>query len=191
MLPLRLTLSVPRLLAVSRPPASAQETATTRTDRSSGQPRPGAAEGELAIRALSPEPGEEEALEVGRIRIELLRLSHGTGRFASIQNLGHVVTVGGVTALHVGDAEMLAASFAPYRLGERGIDVAFVPYWYFDDPTGRRIVDEHFRPAKLVACHVPPRELEDVTRRLARSDPDVLVPQEAFEVFRVRDENRR
>jgi len=141
------------------------------------------------IRTFLPEPGQEDLLEVGEIRIELLRLSHGTGRFASVQNLGHVITVGGVTALHVGDAVMVPENFAAYHLRERGIDVAFVPYWYFDDPAGRRIVDEHFRPAQLVACHIPPRELEAVTRRLAKSHPDVLVPQKPLELFRIRDEN--
>ncbi len=142
------------------------------------------------IREFLPEPKKEDLLEVGSIRIEILRLSHGTGRFASVQNLGHVITVGGVTALHVGDAAMVPENFAAYRLPERGIDVVFVPYWYFDDPAGLRIVAEYFRPAKLVACHISPRELSAVTGRLAKDHPDVLVPQRALELFRFRDENR-
>ena len=141
------------------------------------------------IRDFLPKPKKEDLLEVGKIRIEILRLSHGTGRFASVQNLGHVITVGGVTALHIGDAAMVPENFAAYRLPERGIDVAFVPYWYFDDPAGQRIIAEHFRPAKLVACHIPPRELKEVTGRLAETHPDVQVPQRALELFRFRDEN--
>ena len=83
---------------------------------------------------------------------------------------------------------MVPKTFAGYRLRQRGIDVVFVPYWYFGDEKGRRIVDRHFRPAKLVACHIRPRDLKAVTRQLAKTDPDVIVPRRAFEVFRVRDQ---
>jgi L-ascorbate metabolism protein UlaG (beta-lactamase superfamily) len=140
------------------------------------------------LREFLPEPGASVALDVGEIHVEVLRLSHGTGRFAQIQNLGHLITLGGVTALHVGDAAMVPETFAAYRLRERGIDVAFVPYWYFDAAEGRRIVDEHLLPARLVACHIPPGELEAVTRRLAANRPEVLVPQRALQSFRFRDD---
>jgi len=140
------------------------------------------------VRSVLPSPGKEERVEVGSIRVDILRLSHGTGRFAGVENLGHVITVGGVTALHVGDAAMESANFKAYDLRERGIDVVFVPYWYFEDSAGRRIIDEHFRPARLVASHISPRELSKVTKRLTRTDPDVLVPQKTFESFGFRNE---
>ena len=140
-------------------------------------------------RSVLPAPGKEERVEVDSIRVDILRLSHGTGRFAGVQNLGHIITLGGVTALHIGDAAMESANFEAYGLRERGIDVVFVPYWYFQDSAGRRIIDEHFRPAKLVACHISPRELSQVTKHMARTDPDVLVPQKTFESFGFRDEH--
>ena len=144
--------------------------------------------GELPrVRSVLPEPEKSERIEIGGIRVEFLRLSHGTGRFASIQNLGHLITIGGVTALHVGDPATDVETFAAYELRARGIDVAFVPYWYFDDPAGLRIVAEHLRPARLVACHVPPRELEAVAERLAKAHPDVLVPKKPLERFEFRD----
>jgi L-ascorbate metabolism protein UlaG (beta-lactamase superfamily) len=148
----------------------------------------GAREPSERLRDVLPEVGAELPLEVGGIRVDVLRLSHGTGRFAELQNLGHVITLGGVTALHVGDAATVPETFAAYGLRRRGIDVAFVPYWYFESADGRRIVDEHLRPARLVACHIPPGELEAVTRRLAASRPDVLVPQAALESFRFGDD---
>jgi L-ascorbate metabolism protein UlaG (beta-lactamase superfamily) len=146
--------------------------------------------GELAhVRSVLPEPGKEERLELGGIRVDFLRLSHGTGRFASIQNLGHVITIGGVTALHVGDAAMDPETFAAYELGARGIDLAFVPHWYFTSAAGLRIVTEHLRPARLVACHIAPHELEAVAERLAEEQPDVLVPKRPLERFDFRDEH--
>ncbi len=135
--------------------------------------------------ARYPEPGETERLEHAGVAVDFLRLSHGTGRHARIQNLGHVISLGGVTALHVGDAAMVPANFAPFDLPARELDVVFVPFWYFGDADGRRIVDEHFRPAKLIACHVPPKDLAQVTRQLAQSDPDVVVPRRALETIHV------
>ena len=142
---------------------------------------------EDAVRRHYPADGEEEVLEHAGIRVTFLALAHGPSPRDPTGNMGHVVTLGGVTALHVGDAAMLPERFARYRLPERGIDVAFVPYWYFQDRGGREIVEKHFRPAKLVACHVPPRELEQVTRDLARDFPDVIVFQRALESRRFQD----
>ncbi|HVS17038.1 MAG TPA: hypothetical protein VMT18_00455 [Planctomycetota bacterium] len=51
----------------------------------------------------------------------------------------------------------------------------------------RPIVEERLRPARLVACHIPPGELEQVTRRLAADAPDVLVPQRALQRFEFTD----
>lgn len=85
---------------------------------------------------------------------------------------------------------MAPGTFAAYRLRERGIDVAFVPYGYFDSENGLRIVNEHFRPARLLACHIPPGELEAVTKRLAASRPRALVPQHVLELFRLSQRRR-
>ena len=144
---------------------------------------------EKQIVELYPEPGERKRFIKDTLLIEFLNLSHGTGRFAQVQNQGHLIHINGVTALHVGDAAMVPAHFEPYQLSKRGIDVAFVPYWYFDDEDGRTVIQEHFRPAKLVACHIPPGELKAVTERLAKSHPDVLVPSKALQEFRFKNLN--
>ena len=148
-----------------------------------------AAHGDEALRARTrsvlPDTEGTLTLEVGDIRVDVLRLSHGTGRFADIQNLGHVITLGGMSALHVGDAAMVPANFATYELAERDLDVVFVPYWYFGDANGRRIIDEHFRPAQLVACHIPPDDVADVVAEFAWEHPDVLVPQTPLERFEI------
>jgi len=144
---------------------------------------------EQQLQELFPEPGERKRFLKGTLLIEFLHLSHGTGRFAQIQNQGHLIHINGVTALHVGDAAMVPAHFEPYQLSKRGIDVAFVPYWYFDDEDGRTVIQEHFRPAQLVACHIPPGELKAVTKRLAESDPKVIVPSKALQEFHIKNLN--
>ena len=119
------------------------------------------------MRAVLPEEGQRVTLDVEGVQVEFLRLSHGTGRFQSIQNLGHVIRIGGQKILHVGDAQVAPQVFAPYELVKERIDVALVPYWYFDSPEGRRIVKEQFNARHVVAVHVPPRELRAVTTRLS------------------------
>ena len=140
-----------------------------------------------AIEAVYPDVGEESRRTHERATITFFPLSHVDQGRDAFGNLGHVIELGGVRALHVGDAAMNEEVYAAYGLGERGIDVVFVPYWYFLDANGRRIVERHFRPAKLIACHVPPRELQKVTAQLARRFPDVVVFQEQLEARRFRD----
>ena len=156
----------------------------------------------LVIAALAPEPAVEIAGarrvypapteldertfvldEGGDVRVEFLNLPHAAPPDPHEENLGHLITAGGVRLLHLGDAVMSPEVFAAYRLPERRIDVAFVPYWYFDDEQGRTIVAEHLRPARLVACHVAPPERDEVARRLAQAFPEVLVPRRSLEVL--------
>jgi len=130
---------------------------------------------------ILPEPGETKSYEHAGVRVRFLRLSHGTGRFASIQNLGHVVEMDGARFLHLGDAAMDPKEFAPYALAEEEFDVAFVPYWYFADPVGLRILKEHVRARQLVACHVPDREEAALAKRLAAHPGKPLVFRECGE----------
>jgi Xaa-Pro aminopeptidase/L-ascorbate metabolism protein UlaG (beta-lactamase superfamily) len=129
----------------------------------------------LAGVAQLPEPGARTTLEHAGIEVEFLRLSHGTGRFADIQNLGHIITVGGQRVLHIGDAAIEPRNFAPYDLPSRALDVALIPYWYFMHPAGRALIDEHLVARQRIACHVPPEELADVRDRLAAIDPGILL----------------
>ena len=51
--------------------------------------------------------------------MELLGVGHGTGRHGTVQNLGHVITLGGKRVLHIGDASTEDASiFDAFNLDE-------------------------------------------------------------------------
>ena len=120
-------------------------------------------------------PGETEVLERDGLGVELLHLSHGTGRHAKVQNLGHLITIAGRRLLHVGDAAVEEANFAPYRLAERDLDLAFVPFWYFLSPEGQQLVRRHFAGARLVACHVPDADRDEVAALLAKDWPEAVL----------------
>ena len=69
-------------------------------------------------------------MKVAGIDFEILGLRHGTGRHATIQNLGHIIKLGGKKLLHVGDADTSIENFEKFNLDEEGIDIAFLPDWF-------------------------------------------------------------
>ena len=76
---------------------------------------------------------------------------------------------------------MVAAELAPYRLSERAVDVALVPYWFFLYEPGREILFEHVGARHWVAMHVAPQELERALERFGVEHPDVFVPRAALD----------
>ncbi len=130
--------------------------------------------------AYLPEPGKTSVVERDGVRVEFLRLSHGR-RFASIQNLGHVITIGGQRVLHLGDAATAAANFRPYALPGRALDLALVPYWYFMERGGRALVEQQLPARHVIACHIPSRERGEIASKLATSHPHVIVPSEPLQ----------
>ncbi len=138
-----------------------------------------------ASTARFPAPGQSMTLTRGHIVVEFLHLSHGTGRFASIENLGHVITLAGRRILHLGDAAMEPAHFAPYAATLRDIDVALIPYWYFLSSAGRALLAESVDASLTIACHVPGQERDDVIAALAASHPDVIVPRVSLQSWDV------
>ncbi len=118
------------------------------------------------------------------MRVEFLRLSHGR-RFAPLQNLGHVITIGGQRVLHLGDAATDAANFRPYGLPARKLDVALVPYWYFLERGGRALVEQQLSARYVIACHIPSRERAEIARTLAGSRPQVIVPREPLQSWTI------
>lgn len=133
------------------------------------------------LRRVEPAAGGSAALTAGGVRVEVLRLRHTNRRFYDVTNLGHLVHLGGRTVLHVGDAEGRPENFAPYRLNERRLDVAIVPYWYLLSAEGRALVAASLPAAHTVAAHVPPAELAEVRARLAEVAPQVIVFAKALD----------
>lgn len=118
---------------------------------------------------------DRKTVSLGGIDVEFLAVGHGTGRHSSIENLGHVFTLGGKTFLHVGDAEITPEIFDSFDLETRGIDVAILPYWFPTSVRGRAIIRDHIKPKHLIAVHVGPGEAESVKKQIAKEFPDADV----------------
>ncbi len=113
--------------------------------------------------------------DFGGIKVKFLGLRHGSERFMWIQNLGHLIEVGGKKYLHIGDADMKVENFASFKLDEENIDVAFVPYWFLLSAEGRNLVEEQFKPKNMIAVHVSPGEAESVTKELKSHYSEITV----------------
>jgi L-ascorbate metabolism protein UlaG (beta-lactamase superfamily) len=127
-------------------------------------------------RLLARLPEARARLEERELGLELVRLPHSGGvRTAAVQNLGHLLTIGGVRVLHVGDAERESPELDAHDLEGANIDVALVPYWWIDDSAGLARVRALTGARELVAMHVPPDELAEVKALLAAIDARVLL----------------
>ena len=126
------------------------------------------------VKAVTPAWKERKALAVAGIDFEILSLRHGTGRHATIQNLGHVITLGGKKLLHVGDADTGVENFEKFNLDEEGIDIAFIPIWFLLGSEGQTIVREHIKPKQIIAVHISPSDSDGVSEQINKLFPGAL-----------------
>jgi L-ascorbate metabolism protein UlaG (beta-lactamase superfamily) len=138
------------------------------------------------VRKIAPTRDSATELVSGSAQVRVFPLSHGRRKYAKIQNFGHLLKLGGVTLLHVGDAAMDPADFELAGLEGVSLDVAFIPFWYFQPGPGLAVVERFLDAALKVAVHIPPGEMGEVREHLALEFPDVLVLEEPLQAHRVR-----
>jgi len=113
-------------------------------------------------------------MKVSGIDFEILGLRHGTGRHATIQNLGHIIKLGGKKLLHVGDADTSIENFANFNLDKEGIDIAFLPDWFLLYSEGQTLIRDHIKPKQLIAVHVSPSNAERVATQVRQTFPGAV-----------------
>jgi L-ascorbate metabolism protein UlaG (beta-lactamase superfamily) len=135
---------------------------------------------------VRPQVGLPLPLMHEEMSVTFLNLRHTGQENQDVQNIGHLIEMGGVKILHVGDAEPTADNFAAYGLPAREIDVALVPYWYFSNEQSQRVLLEQIRPRHVLTFHIPEREKQKFTAAMKESFPDVGIFQEPLEqrIFR-------
>jgi L-ascorbate metabolism protein UlaG (beta-lactamase superfamily) len=124
------------------------------------------------VTAVTPPVGTRTATRVSGIDLVVLGVGHGSGRHAEIQNLGHLIMLGGRKFLHLGDASTEDRTiFEKLRLHDDGIDVAFLPVWLLTEPEGQAIVRDLIRPREIVGIHMPAGDVADTLARARRAFP--------------------
>ena len=126
------------------------------------------------IKPVTHEWKKTSELNQDGIKVTFLGLRHSGERFKDIQNLGHVIEIGGKKFLHIGDADMTAENFNSFGIAARGIDVALIPYWFLISKEGRAFVKEQFNPKAIIAVHIPPAEADAVIAQLNTDLPEAV-----------------
>jgi len=137
------------------------------------------------VQTIDPQPGRVVRLTRGNAQVTVFPLSHGKRKYARIEHFGHLVELGGVTLLHVGDAALDPAVFEGSVLQDAAVDVALVPYRFFEPGPGATIVRQFMDAPLKIAVHIPPDERDEIAAWLAETHPDVRVPEGPFTVYRV------
>ena len=99
---------------------------------------------------------------VNGIPIEVLGVTHGSGRHATVEHRGFVVEIGGRRVLHLGDTEFTEDEFSRLRLDTARIDVALLPAWAVTHQ--RAIVEKWIKPRQVVAFHLQADDLPEAAR---------------------------
>ena len=123
-------------------------------------------------------------LEEEGLRVTVFRLSHGKRKYARIENFAHLVELGGVRLLHIGDGAMDLEAFEAAGLTGVRADVAFIPVWFFQPGPGAAVVEAFLDAPLKIAVQVPPDEVAGARTYLAEKFPEVrlLDPLEEIRV---------
>ena len=124
--------------------------------------------------AATPPPGTGVDYTIRGISLRVLDLPHNRTPSRRVSNVGFLVTVGGATVLHVGDADPTVANFAPHRLLARAIDVAILPFWYFSGRDHATLLDA-IGACHYIASHVPLADTASVRQQLRGSARQVTL----------------
>ena len=116
-----------------------------------------------------------QPMNLAGIDVEFLGVGHGSGRHATIQNLGHVISLGGKKFLHVGDSEISPEIFDAFDLEQQSIDIALLPYWFLTNKEGQELVERYIKPKQIFALHVGPGEIETIRRQVNERFSDAIV----------------
>jgi L-ascorbate metabolism protein UlaG (beta-lactamase superfamily) len=131
------------------------------------------------VHGLELDRGQETQMSFSGIEVEVISAP------ADVPNLGFIVRVGGLTFLHSGDSgydSTMAADFRALALADRAIDLAFLPYWYFIDPSGQSIVAEV--PARYyVPMHYAGERLSAVFPAVRSLYPHAILFRRALEIW--------
>ena len=136
------------------------------------------------VHPVTPPAGGRAELQLAGIRIAALDLPHQRVR-RSAQNLGYLIRLGGLTILHVGDADRDPARFARHRLAAERIDVAIIPSWYLSQAP--ETIRREIAARTVVVSHITPSDTAKVRREVTRDWPGAIVlarPGEQFSLGR-------
>jgi L-ascorbate metabolism protein UlaG (beta-lactamase superfamily) len=137
------------------------------------------------VRQIDPQYDAPVTVKSGGATVDIFPLSHGTRKYARIQNYGHLIDIGGFKVVHLGDAAMDPSDFARAGLDSVDLDVALIPFWYFQPGVGNEIVEKFLQAPNQIAVHIPPGEMEEIEGLLLEAFPEVIVLKNPLDTLRI------
>ncbi|MGK2926274.1 MAG: MBL fold metallo-hydrolase [Lysobacterales bacterium] len=136
------------------------------------------------VHRIEPQLGQPHVIQSEGIRVTVFPLSHGTHKYARIHNYGHLVELGGMKVLHVGDAAYEPADFEKAGLADIQLDVALIPIGYFQPGPGIDIIERYLDAPVKIAVHIPPGEMEEIRPLMTELHPQVFLLEEPMRQLR-------
>jgi hypothetical protein len=133
------------------------------------------------IKEIDPGYDQPFVLEEPGLKLTVFPLSHGVRKYAKIQNYAHLLEMGGLKILHIGDAAMDPAEFERAGLQNVRLDVAMIPFLYFQPGPGVELIERYLNAPNKIAVHIPPGEMAEVKAYLSVAFPEVVILERVFD----------
>lgn len=138
--------------------------------------------------APTPRPGAVEKISVKGIDVSVLGMRHspfreedGSDRHAGVEHNGYLITMDGMTILHLGDARVAHMSdiLDGFRLTDHKIDILF--YQCDGQRESIDFIRNQLKPENIVAMHLHPSSFETIAPFLSAYYPEAFFFKELME----------
>lgn len=99
--------------------------------------------------------GRRERVRLPNLTLDFIRLTHEGPRYASKPHYGCILESRGFRILVTGDCRLCAPELAVFLQEDGPVDLAILDFPWLTLPRGRRFVQEHIRPKRMLVCHLP------------------------------------
>ena len=140
--------------------------------------------GSKSVQVVDPQYGQPITVQAGDATVTIFLLSHGGGRNSVVKNFGHLVEIGGMRVLHLGGADMDPTDFARAGVDKMNVDIALIPFLFFQPGPGPDIVGTYLNAPNQIADQIPPGEMAEVKSYMLAEYPDVLIMDNALQRVR-------
>jgi L-ascorbate metabolism protein UlaG (beta-lactamase superfamily) len=141
----------------------------------------GFAQIEQQIHEVKLEPGAYEKIILNGIHLDVLCLNHMSAD-SSMKNLAFIVELGGVRFLHMGDSsiDQSEAHLNNYPFERSPVDILFLNRVDRSEAT-QNFIAEKIKPSQIVAMHILPAELEEVSKNVRAAFPHAIIFKQSME----------
>jgi L-ascorbate metabolism protein UlaG (beta-lactamase superfamily) len=133
------------------------------------------------IHEVKQEPGAYEQLILNGINLDALCLYHMSAD-SSMKNLAFIVELGGARFLHMGDSsiDQSEAHLNNYPFEQSPVDLLFLNRVDRSETT-QKFIAEKIKPSQIVAMHILPVELEEVSKNFRAAYPHAIIFKQSME----------